>query len=285
MILRTGSADLISDLSDELAAKTLQIWNSQYLGIFDHYVPWMCVLPTSSALSSNPTLHHRYEPGQLLTSASALSDLDIFLHHGEGITLERNLAMNLPASYSIAVDIEQRQPWANEKYQSAVSLVVTSHPYFNQAFQKLVQVTVPIYLGRRNVSMSSDLARGAVFIEFNELDTPWDIAVSMAHEFGHQALMVLNSVDPLINSDIDEPVFSGVRMTERPAIQSLHAAAALAFMLLFATSCKTGIPENLLFADSLQSQLKLNIVALESRCEFSELGQSVIDDFSAMCKD
>jgi HEXXH motif-containing protein len=284
MILRVGSEDLIAELSDELAAKTLEIWKSHYPSIFDHYVPWMSVLPTDVALCPHSALHHRYEPGQLLISDSSLLELDDYLHQGEGIELEQVLATDLPSSYSIAVGIQERQQWAEAKYKSATSLVAESHPYFKRLFHKLVQVAIPIYIDERKVSASSDLARGAVFIAFDEADKPWDIAVSIAHEMGHQALMVLHSVDLLIDSDLNEPVFSGVRLIERPAVQSLHAASALAFMLLFVTSCNYDDSARISFADSLRHQLQLNLVALRSRCKFSELGQSVIDDFSAICE-
>lgn len=64
-------------------------------------------------------------------------------------------------------------------------------------------------------------------LEFRDLE----LSINLAHEMGHQALMVLQAADRIVAGDLGMPIFSGVRKTNRPAIQSFHAMIALSFMV------------------------------------------------------
>lgn len=124
----------------------------------------------------------------------------------------------------------------------AIQLVVTTDDSWQQRFDSLVRMIVPLKtigknVRRGGVGFSSEYAKGAIFLsiprqkEFPEIE----LSINLAHEMGHQALMVYQAADQIIEGDLGLPVYSGVRKTNRPAIQSFHAMIALAFMVEYVT--------------------------------------------------
>ncbi len=57
------------------------------------------------------------------------------------------------------------------------------------------------------------------------------VALNLAHEIGHQWLLVFQHADLLFRDDIDRPIYSPIRKTQRPAVLALHAWVASSFML------------------------------------------------------
>jgi HEXXH motif-containing protein len=80
--------------------------------------------------------------------------------------------------------------------------------------------------------MSAHWLKGAVFLSCPISPTlrRVNLALNIAHELGHQVLMLYQDVDSLIKN-IQQPVYSTIRKTERPAIMSFHAIVAVYFML------------------------------------------------------
>lgn len=126
--------------------------------------------------------------------------------------------------------------------QRAIQLVVTVDDSWQQRFDSLARMIVPLKtigknVRRGGVGFSSEYAKGAIFLsiprqkEFPEIE----LSINLAHEMGHQALMTYQAADQIIDGDLGLPVYSGVRKTNRPAIQSFHAMIALAFMVEYVT--------------------------------------------------
>ena len=88
-------------------------------------------------------------------------------------------------------------------------------------------------LGR---GVSSHFYRGGLLVDLPEIDEHLEIefAINLAHELGHQAFMVYQNADPIVDGDLRAPVYSAIRGEPRPAIKSFHALVALAYMKEFA---------------------------------------------------
>lgn len=59
----------------------------------------------------------------------------------------------------------------------------------------------------------------------------FEFCLNLAHEMGHQALMIYEQFDDIVKHDHTELCYSVIRRTERPVIQSFHALIATAYMV------------------------------------------------------
>jgi hypothetical protein len=92
-----------------------------------------------------------------------------------------------------------------------------------------------------------------------------------------------------MTSDLGMPVFSEIRRTLRPAIQTMHAAVALAFMHLFIESfpsdqaCKqAGIRRGKKYTESVKRSLYLSIESLWRDCAFTLIGKRVMHEMEEL---
>ena len=60
----------------------------------------------------------------------------------------------------------------------------------------------------------------------------FEFLLNFAHELGHQALITYQKHDKIVLKPHDTPIFSIIRNTERPLIQSIHAMVAVMYMLI-----------------------------------------------------
>lgn len=283
MILRDGAAHLLAELHDELAKKTLALWNSRPSKTYGHYVPWMSCLPGSEdVVIDHPALSESYKPGSLVYSKEQLHNINEYLMLPQATSISFNIFKNLAPKYA-------EHPIAQENvanhlingFEVAKEAVLKSHPLLGTLFDRLVHAVIPMRNSESKLNESLDLARGAIFMSFCEPLNQWVIQQNLAHELGHQALMILHSADPLFDSDIMTPVFSGVRMTKRPAIQSLHAATALAFITLFTRERADSMAQSATTTSVLQ--LQRTIADLRDNCVMTEVGQAILDDYQQLC--
>lgn len=283
LILRDGAAHLLAELHDELAKKTLALWNSRSGRAYHRYVPWMSCLPGSEdVVIDHPALSEAYELGSLVHLKEQLHNINEYLRLPQATNITINIFKNFAPKYAEhPIAQENVESRLIKGFETAKDAVLKSHPLFEALFDRLVHCVIPIRMSESKMDESLDLARGAVFMSFFEPLDQWEIQLNLAHEFGHQALMILNSADPLFDSDIMTPVFSGVRMTERPAIQSLHAATALAFITLFTGERADSTAQ----ATTVMSvtQLQRTIASLRDNCVMTELGQAIVDDYQQLC--
>lgn len=154
--------------------------------------------------------------------------------------------------------------------------------------QSLVIQILPV---RGNVldwgnSVTSHLLPGLIFMGLGNPASPFpvqDMAVGFAHEIGHQALLIYQNADPILNGDLQTPIYSGVRKMHRPAIMAIHAAVALAYMI--DTTQKlvkqaTLKEETAHLRDSQGHMTKNLIVSLNdmTRLSFTDIGARIMQD-------
>jgi|GEM_PF-6745257 len=186
------------------------------------------------------------------------------------------------------IPITEASSWQKNLFDEGRSILLESTPIFTRMYLDFVDFVLPIS-GSCNRGFSSHLARGIIFRAIPEDADKYDIAIDLAHELGHHGLMVLQSIDQIISSDPMRPVYSQIRRTLRPAIQTFHAAAALAFMLMLVKAmpndhaCKlTADRRGKKYADSLGKSLRLSIHALRLHCNFTQLGELLMTEMDSV---
>lgn len=111
-------------------------------------------------------------------------------------------------------------------------------PDFNFFIQNVVKCYVPLSapsqksnLRKKGSGKSCHWLKGAIFLSLPEKDSfsELELAINIVHEIGHQVLMIYQDCDNLLEN-INYPIYSSVRKTERPAIMSFHALVAVYFM-------------------------------------------------------
>lgn len=137
-----------------------------------------------------------------------------------------------------------------DRIESATERLRKTSPRYRKLFGSVVSTFVPLIrtnnIRSHRAAFSSHLARGALFLTIPVNDTltaKIDTEVDLVHELGHSALILYQAADPIFVGDSLAPTYSGIRKTMRPAIMSLHAATALAFMLEYLTSRFQRAPE------------------------------------------
>ena len=192
---------------------------------FSEYTPFMC----------------HDEKRELLSSLCHPRGREVIIEDKEALgIIEEVYAPGSVFQYGRAfVHCEPLNSQESKIFKEAIRLLCQSGPTFKERFETLVCHLIPINSkaeGTRpgGIGNSSEMAKGAVFLscptqkDFKALE----LAINLSHELGHQALMVYQSSDVILNY-IRKPVYSGVRGEKRPAIQSLHALVALSYMVEF----------------------------------------------------
>ncbi len=192
---------------------------------------------------------------------------------------DANIIQSFSAIFNEALNILSKAcPWIREMYDTLVHQVL---------FLKKEVTTIK--------AMSTHFLKGIIIFRIsldNSICNLIDLAVDIAHEVGHQALMVFLSRNKILSSSYDFPVYSGAKKTNRPAIKSLHSAVSLTYM----SYCLEGILNNFpnieekLKGDILKKKLefelnlKNNLNALLSNCEFTNFGAVLIKELSTKLK-
>lgn len=125
-------------------------------------------------------------------------------------------------------------------YALATALVLQAGNPWKKNFSSLVRLLIPLHATgevprQGGVGFSTEHMKGAVFLSVPSQPNHkvLELAINLVHEMGHQALMIYQASDAILNCELGKPVFSGVRKTFRPAIHSFHALIALSFMVDF----------------------------------------------------
>jgi len=270
----------ITFLSTELRRKTLDLACRMDNNTYPNYTPWLCIRPLlSNSLSKHELCYRGYTPGEIITDKHHLLDIESFLEEHQELTLSNLIGSR--EDWRVLLDCGSRESMILE-LNKAINLLLDSF-YLKCVYPSLVDLIIPLEQPRAR-GWSCQYARGAVFLGFPSAYSQLNLALDLAHEMGHQALVLLQSADDLIASDWNTPVYSEVRRVNRPAFQSLHAAAAIAFMVTL--SKDIGHPEytHPEFPYSLATALGKAVIALRQSCQFTSLGKSLIDDFELLAE-
>ena len=130
-----------------------------------------------------------------------------------------------------------------EIYESALEFFNSSDSFVVNIFKTIVKNIIPMKtiegeVRKEGVGNSNRESIGALYLSAPSAEPRYiQLGINIAHEVGHQALMLYQTSDSIIQpSELTKNVYSAVRRTERPAIQSLHALVALVYMYDFVSS-------------------------------------------------
>ena len=290
LILTDDCVPVIETLSSQLKRNTVA-----FVAQIDKcprmpYSPRLCMRPAlDTAIRTTEILASCPARGTLVIDKAYLTALDTF-SRGQGLRLRQGLPGN-PSDWDICKNpLEERSDLLTAAVD-AIQIVKTSAPFFASMYDLLVEMLIALKACDRSRGFSCHFARGAIFRAFPTDSSAEVVAIDIVHEIGHQALMVYQSVDPILLGDHDAPVYSYIRRADRPAIQSLHAAVALAFMTRFRdtlTPAQGAIidsdPRIKGYGETLRAGLRNAIRALDEKCSFTTLGGAIMDELQALAK-
>lgn len=168
--------------------------------------------------------------------------------------------------------------------EASVELILNSNEAYAGLYSSLINYIMP--LGKVHRGYSNADTRGVIYRGIPRNWNPFDLAIDIAHELGHHSLFIWQSIDPILSSSPDAPVFSSVRKQGRPAIQSFHGAIALAFMLHLTNGWENspiGMEAKIrhgkfYFGGTLETALKEAIRTLKENCSFTPVGDKIIKE-------
>lgn len=280
ILIGSSMAEQVFILNAQLRKSTFAISKQQCAPTISAYSPWVCISPLSSVQPPKELLECPvFEKGSLVIDESYLKQVREYISGSAHRIIE-----GLPHT---------REDWLPDGgvtadlatlFRQGKRLVVSTDPVLSRLYTEFVDYVVPLTHGR-NRGYSTHLARGVIFRSFPPNANAYDIAIDLAHELGHQVLMAWQSVDKILTTDHDQPVFSEIRLVNRPAIQSFHAAVALAYMLYFVkslpndTDCQeAGVRRGKAYRGSLHESLNMAIASLRQNCKFTALGTRMLEE-------
>lgn len=235
----------------------------------------------------------------LLTDAQALDAIEQRFRDAEGRSLQRLCTDDIASR--VLVEASTRVPLASVWLAEAQGLLTRHVPRIARLLETMGMWVVPIYHEkygrpfRRGFSHMNVL--GTLFTSFVERSAqPADVraailAVDLAHELGHQVLMLYQHADPVLETPPDVPVYSPVRRVDRPAILALHAAVAAAFMMeacdALADADDVAEPARDYARSSLAelaSQQRQGLASLGLRCRFGAFGRRLFGELEEQCR-
>jgi len=178
------------------------------------------------------------------------------------------------------------RPWdeAQTHYRAGCELLARVWPEAWDEFEQTI-CRIIFYDDPESIGGSSPQSFGAIY-SVSHTHTPVSYANHLVHETGHHLLNVLRAMDPILRSDPEQPVFSGLRNTLRPAWRTVHAAFSLARMTAFchrAQASLSGEPrdEALSLLRFFQERQIPTLRALEA-VQWTDAGQALFEQMRAV---
>lgn len=244
------------------------------------YSPWTSVAPLTGSIPPSELLQSpNFERGSLVIDAAYLRHVRDFISNKASVIIA-----GLPNSPDDWLPDGVVSNELAALFREGKRVLVASSPVLSRLYLEFVDFVVPLADGR-NRGYSTHLARGVIFRSFPPQANAYDVAIDLAHELGHQVLMAWQSVDKILTTDHEQPVFSEIRQVDRPAIQSFHAAVALAYMLFFVKSMQgsaecqdAGLRRGKTYRGTLQASLNMATLSLRKNCKFTPLGLKMMEE-------
>ncbi len=254
--------------------KLLSLVNRTYGTQYTQYSPWMSI---PFRMLHQPTVFdwapqsRRFE---LADHESVKTILDAIDPECEVIPTHENHEMHL-----LDLNVDQNKEF-NQRIIEAESKLISVIPEFERLMDWMIVKHLPFKVHEewkdeandQNQAMSTLWFKGVVFSSFEPKVAMDVLAESIAHEIAHQVIIHYQLNDVLIKGNLNEPVYSGVRKTNRPAIAAFHAAAALTYMILFADAI--GNQER---KRELQENVEKGLFALRG-IQFTPIGQKIYQE-------
>ncbi len=280
-----GASRIIEN--DKLLKERFVFLASEEKGVdFEFYVPWM----SSKKVVNSPRFDRISSPeNKFITTPNFLEMLQKIYDDCEEPLLY--VPSEGPSKFHIGYDLISAGFSLNDNPMGEAFEIATSeNSWLCNIIKNIVENIVPLIpeeFGPNIGSVSSKLAYGAIFtcLPNKKCDcTIAELAITLAHEAGHQALMNYQFASKILNDSYNIMVYSGIRKQARPATMSLHAAVALSYMIemtriiqnnpIIGPKDKLKIKEQ---EDFFIRALKKSISAL-STIQFTELGKRIMRD-------
>lgn len=172
------------------------------------------------------------------------------------------------------------------EFEGGISLI-SKVSFFSSLFESLVNFVIPLD-GRLEFErgFSDHRAKGAIFLTprkppFEE----YKIGISIAHEIGHQVLMLYQTTDDIIPFEFrDIAIFSAIRERDRPCLQVYHALFAISFMHSFLRELLKveEDPSKIVFLNEEKSKytrmFEVSYAELIDKVEFTRLGVILLEE-------
>lgn len=289
-----GAARL-AELRAQLDARDIADTQSTTGSGYSTFAPWMS---SKRLRASQPASPYPFGPTASIFGPKVVGTREELQELGEYLHRDGNGDLRLiGAKDALQLKVEDpEEPWLEQTRglaPLAIAQLTKVSPAFRQRIRTLCQILVPLGSNlpgnpRRDVGrgFSSHLFRGAIF-----MDPPATVdhrfeayAINLAHELGHQAFFVYQSADPIIDGPLDAPVYSVIRMTDRPAIQSYHAVVAAAYMAEFIGDWLAKDGPDKPNSEYLRCRLNENITHVEggiralSALRYTDIGRQILDE-------
>ncbi|MCC5995699.1 MAG: hypothetical protein JJU18_04940 [Oceanicaulis sp.] len=271
----TISEEIIA-LNYQLRHKTLTYSQSKFRVITPKYTPWLCFSPVVDDMPESLLINSFEHDGRILSDSNKIDVLSKFISGPGKICLQ-----GLPGEKSDWVPKLHEAP---DRFQKSVDIIESSSLALKTLYSNIVDVIIPLG-GGRNRGYSTHYARGAIFRSLPSDNNEFDVAFDIVHELGHQSLMIWQSIDPILASEPDAPVYSQIRKRDRPAIQSLHAAVALAYMLFLKQQSQENKPmidaaarRGATYSTNLEKSLELAIASIRDKCDLTDIGHAIVEE-------
>ncbi len=261
-----GSVSSIEKLVKATDQKLLKLVNRTFGTQYTRYSPWMSIpagmLRTATVFDWNPVSRFLEDEdySKVKTVFYGINpDSELIPTHEEHDLQFKELSQ------------EERQSF-NQALKDAESRLFEANPAFGNLLELMLLKYLPFETGGPRTgsqAMSMLWLKGTVLWR-NITQIPTDeLAESLAHELAHQVIIHYQLNDELIKGDLNDPIYSGVRKTDRPAISSFHAVAALVYMIVFSDSIGNGARKSELVEDLRKGLFALRTLA------FTPLGQQI----------
>ena len=219
-LFSNSETGLLLELNHIVRQKTLELANKKLSLGLKSYSPWMSNIENLEKLSP--------------------------LFEVSDIIIRDNKALSVLAQH-YAIEMETGDhiypgPLESDDYDFYLKALeyVLSVPSLRVIFNSLIKHIVPLNPKRGTVQnlgagSSTLLGRGAIFLSIPDMGglNSIQLAINIAHELGHQSLMIYQVANRIVKNDLAASTYSYVRKEKRPIIQSFHASFALAFMTEF----------------------------------------------------
>lgn len=280
ILIGNSIAEQVFILNAQLRASTHSIASQVGIQSLSAYSPWISITPLTVAPPPIELLHcPNFERGSLVTDPTYLGFVKDFVGNKANGIIDA-----LPGAPDDWLPDGVVGNDLATLFREGKRILVNSSPIISRLYLEFVDFVVPLAYGR-NRGYSTHLARGIIFRSFPPQANAYDVAIDLAHELGHQVLMAWQSVDKILTTDHKQPVFSEIRQVDRPAIQSFHAAVALAYMLFFVKNMQhnaecqdAGLRRGKTYRGTLQVSLNMATNSLRKSCQFTPVGLKMMEE-------
>jgi hypothetical protein len=271
-------AEKVSALSQSMRDKVC-VEIKKLLGVSQSFSPWMCLYLINQHPSFIDLFEEKYDKHLLLVNDQKIEKISERIFNLTDHELD-HIGLWSKKLFGLDSEIKNTNPIASDLFEKSLDFIFKTNANLEKIYNSVVNVCIPMSV--QNNSASTHGAKGVIFLSVPKVitfETILEMSIRISHELGHQVLIIYQSADRILESDLAEKVYSGVRMTERPAIQSFHALVALYFMLNFLVNIKLDFSndQNSLIKEKINDLTKKINDTTESlnKCKFTELGKAL----------